>query len=78
MDRRVVYLLVLLGLTYITLHAKKHVKVTNVQQTRMIHHYENTKQKLPETNLAIWFNKMFTFQHFETCTINIKTNVCLL
>ena len=69
---------VLLGLAYITMHVKNHVKVINAQHVRMIHHYKNTKQKLLETNLAIWFNKRLPFEHFKTCTINIKPNVCLL
>ena len=56
------------------MHAKNHVKVIHAQHARMIHRYKNTKEKLPETNLAIWFNKMLTFEHFKTCTTDIKTN----
>ena len=56
------------------MHAKNHVKVINAQHARMIHHYKNTKEKLLETNLAIWVNKMPSFEHFKTGTFDIKTN----
>jgi len=48
----------------------------NAQHARMIHHYKNTKEKLLETNLAIWFNKMLTFEQIKTRTIDIKINIC--
>jgi len=77
-DCRIVHLLVLLELACVTMHAKNHIKVINAQHARMIHHYKNTKEKLLETNLAIWFNKMLTFEQIKTCTIDIKINICLL
>jgi len=71
-DCRIVHLLVL---AHILMHAKNHVQMINAQHARMIHHYKNTNDKLLETNLAIWFNKMFTFEQIKTCTIDIKTNI---
>jgi hypothetical protein len=35
-----------------------NVKHVRTQRARMTYAYENTKEKLLETNAAIWFNKM--------------------
>jgi hypothetical protein len=77
-DCRTVHLLLLLELAFIIMHAKNHVQVINAQHERMIHHYIDNKEKLFETNLALWFNKILSFEHFKPCTIDIKTKVRLL
>ena len=34
-----------------------NIKFVNIQQAKIIYRYKNTKEKLLETNAAIWFNK---------------------
>jgi hypothetical protein len=40
------------------MHGMNDVSVKIAQQARIIHNYENTKEKLLKINAAILFNKM--------------------
>jgi len=36
------------------MHGMNNIRVINAQQTRIIHHYNSTEEKLFKTNAAIW------------------------
>jgi len=36
----------------------KYLKMINVQHVKVTKAYNNTKEKLHRTNVAIWFNKL--------------------
>jgi hypothetical protein len=38
--------------------------VTNGQQAYIVHHYKNTKQKLPKSSGSVTFDQMCRFNHF--------------
>jgi len=43
-----------------------------LSQQEIIHHYKNTREKLLQTNAAIWFNKMCRFKQLTPKYIQIK------
>jgi hypothetical protein len=51
-----------------------HLKLINAQKTKIIHAYENTKQKLHRTNAAIWFNKVCRSNNLIPSYIKITIN----
>jgi hypothetical protein len=51
-----------------------YVKIIEAQQARLCNNYKNTKLKLLETNVAIWFNKKCKIKHPKPNYINIKVN----
>jgi hypothetical protein len=36
-----------------------NIKIIEAQQAKFCNSYKNTKLKLPKTNAAVWFNKIF-------------------
>ena len=48
--------------------------VIDAQQTRIIHPYKNTKEKLLKAYAALCFNKMCGLQHLIPEYIQIKVN----
>ena len=42
----------------ITMQGMNNMAEENGQKARIIHHYKNTKEKLLQTNAAMWFNKI--------------------
>lgn len=58
----------------------KQRKMTKNQEARIVHHYENTEEKLLETNAAIWFNKKSRFNHFMPKYIHITVigQICII
>jgi len=51
-----------------------HLKLINAQKAKIIHAYENTKQKLRRTNAAIWFNKVCRSNNLTNSYIKITIN----
>ena len=49
------------------------IKVINAQRARIIHHYENVKEKYLKANAAKWFNKMCRLQHLAPNTSKLKS-----
>jgi hypothetical protein len=47
----------------------EHTKLINAQQAKSVHWYNNTKQKLLQTD-AIWSNKLCTDGHLLVCFIS--------
>jgi len=51
-----------------------HLKLINAQKAKIVHTYENKKEKLHRTNAAIWFNKVCRLNNLTPSYIKITKN----
>jgi hypothetical protein len=65
------------GLLVIVQNNRKYFKniiIIEAQQAKFCNNYKNTKLKLPKTNAAIWFNKIFKTKQLTPKYFSIKIN----
>jgi len=55
------------------MHGINSIKLINVQQVRIIHHYKTSRNNFT-TNAAVWFNKICGFNHLNPEYIHIQVN----
>jgi hypothetical protein len=51
-----------------------NIKFIKARQAKEIYQYKNTKEKLHNTNAAIWYNKICKVQNLTPKYISIKVN----
>jgi hypothetical protein len=57
----------------ITVHGQQNFKLVDAQQGNLVYRYKNIKEKLYETNAAIWYNK--TRRHKQLTPNYISLNL---
>jgi len=46
-----------------------------INKQEIVHHYKNTREKLLQTNAAIWFNKVCRFKQLTPKYVQIKEEI---
>ena len=56
------------------MHGVYNTKFVNAQQSKLVYHYKNIKEKIHKTNASIWFNKICIIEKVTPKYIHVTVN----